>query len=274
MDFSTALAYLADDPDCPFAVEELALLVATDEYPDLPLRRCLRRLDELADRVRPHVRGSLAERAAALGEGLFGVGGFRGNGGDYYDPRNSYLNDVLDRKLGIPITLSVLATAVGHRVGLRVVGVGLPGHFVAKALGDDGAEAVFDPFHGGKLLTASDCEALVERSTGIPFEATPEALAGTTPRGVVARMLTNLKGVYVRAGDWARVARVVERMRQLEPAEPVHHRDLGAALVQAGRYGSAIDHLEAYLAAAPDANDRDAVADVLRRARAEVARWN
>src|SRR5438093_9645650 len=114
--------------------------------------------------------------------------GFRGNRQDYYDARNSYLNEVLDRRTGIPITLSAVAMAVGGRAGLAVVGVGLPGHFVAKAVGD-GREVIFDPFHGGRVLSREDCEILVEKVVGTPFAATAEALRPVPLGPIVERML-------------------------------------------------------------------------------------
>ncbi len=133
--------------------------------------------------------------------------GFRGNQQDYYDARNSYFNDVLDRRTGIPITLSAVAMAVGRRAGLDIVGVGLPGHFVAKAIAD-GEEVLFDPFHSGRRLTPEKCQRLVEQVTGMPFEINDEALQAVSLGSMVLRMLNNLKGVYLRTGDYERGARI------------------------------------------------------------------
>jgi regulator of sirC expression with transglutaminase-like and TPR domain len=179
----------------------------------------------------------------------------------------------MDRKLGIPITLSVLAMAVGRHVELNIVGVGLPGHFIAKAI-RDGEEVLFDPFHRGDILTPGGCEELVTAVTGRSFPMTPELLAATPPGLIVMRMLNNLRSIYIQREDFARVARVIGRLRQLFPADETLRRDLGAALVRAGKPGPAIDHLKAYLEAAPDAADADEVKAVLGRALADVARWN
>src|SRR5205823_6240493 len=126
---------------------------------------------------------------------------------------NSYLNEVLDRRTGLPITLSMVAMAIGQRAGLLVAGIGLPGHFVVKATAE-GREVLFDPFHGGRQLTPADCETLVQQITGMAFQAGPEQLQPVSPRLLVIRLLTNLKGVYWQQEDFGRAARVLERLRQ------------------------------------------------------------
>ncbi len=273
MNLDATLSRLAADPFVPVDLAEFALHLAADEYPDLDVPAYLARLDAYAEALAPRLAGSLPDRVAELAHLLFEEEGFAGNGEDYYDPRNSYLSDVLDRKLGLPITLSVLAIGVGTRAGLAVAGVGLPGHFVARA--DDGeAEVIFDPFHGGQFLDRAGCARLVEAVTGRPFAATDDAVAATPPGFVVRRMLTNLKGVYLRGPDYPRAARVTARLVQLAPDDPTLRRDLGVTLVHAGRPGPAIDHLAAYLEAAPAAEDAEAVGEVLKEAQKEVARWN
>src|SRR5260370_11400052 len=142
---------------------------------------------------------------------------------------------------------------VGKRAGLEVAGVGLPGHCVAKAI-DERGEVLFDPFHGGTRLTPKDCERLAEESGGAPFRATAATLRAVPPGTLVVRLLTNLKAVYLRGGDYVRGARVIARLRQLSPDDPLQRRDLGATLLQAGQAGKAIDHLAAYLKATPDAD--------------------
>ncbi len=275
MDLDATLSLLAADPGMPVDLAEAALLIARDEYPDLDVAAYLARLDLLAAAVAPRLyAGTLADKVGVLAQFLFDEHAFGGNDDDYYDPRNSYLNDVLDRKTGIPITLSLLAAAVGRRAGLAVVGVGLPGHFVAKATDDGGGEVVFDPFHKGRVLDAGGCEALVRAVTGEAFTATPEAFAPTPSGVVVARVLNNLKGVYLRASDFARAARVTGRLAQLTPHDPLQRRDLGVTLVQAGQPGRAIKPLESYLTDAPAADDADTVRDILKRAKAAIARWN
>ncbi|HZT81560.1 MAG TPA: transglutaminase-like domain-containing protein [Gemmataceae bacterium] len=273
MDLDTALPLLAREPAAPLDLAELALCLARDEYPALDVEAYLGELAGMAHEARRYLRGRLEDRARGLCRYLFHDLGFRGNTRDYYDARNSYLNDVLDRRTGIPLTLSVVAMVVGGRAGLEVAGVGLPGHFVAKAVGE-GREVLFDPFHGGRLLAPEQCEALVEQVTGQPYRATAATFAALPLGPLTLRMLNNLKGAYLRAGDFGRAVRVMERLRQLSPDDPLQRRDLGAALLHAGRPGRAIDHLEAYLAARPDAGDATAVRRLLLQARGEVARWN
>jgi regulator of sirC expression with transglutaminase-like and TPR domain len=275
MDLDATLAALAADPRLPVDLAELALHLAADEYPDLDVPAYLARIEALADAVRPRLAaGSLAERTAELAHFLFEEHGFAGNADDYYDPRNSYLNEVLDRKLGLPITLSVLAAAVGARAGLRVEGVGLPGHFVAKAVDDSGHDVLFDPFHGGQLLDAAGCERLIAEVTGQPFTLDEAATAATPPGLIAARMLTNLKGAYLKLGEFRRAAKVIRRLVQLDPADPGQRRDLGVSLFRAGDAGPAIGHLRNYLERVPDADDALVVREFLNRATAAVARWN
>ncbi|HEY1376140.1 MAG TPA: transglutaminase-like domain-containing protein [Gemmataceae bacterium] len=273
MDLDAVLDRLASDPSAAVDVAELALHLARDEYPDLDIPGDLARLDALADQARPYLAGDLEQRVAGLSQFLFDDLRFRGNVQHYYDPDNSYLNRVLDRRMGLPITLSVVTMAVAGRAGLAVFGVGLPGHFVVKAV-DGGQEVIFDPFHGGQPLSPCDCELLVQQVTGQPFVASRQMLA-PLPVGLLARrMLTNLKGVYMRQGDFCRAARTVGRIRQIVPDDPAERRDHGICLLQAGRPGPAIDLLTGYLALAPDGSDADKVERLLRRARVEVARWN
>lgn len=273
MTFHDALTLLADDPAADLDIAEVALLLAADEYPDLDHYFNLGLIDGLAHELSSRLGGTLEARVAALAEYLFEEQGFAGNGDDYYDPRNSYLNDVIRRRLGIPITLSVLAMIVGTRAGLSVVGVGLPGHFIAKAVEGD-EEVLFDPFNGGQLLTLDACAALAEAVTGRPFDPTPAALAATPIGLIVARMLNNLKGIYLQREDFPRSVRVMERLCTLVPGDALQRRDLGVALVRADRPGAAIEHLEAYLAVGTEGEDVDLVRQVLERAKSEVARWN
>ncbi len=268
-----ALSLLARDPSAPLDLGEVALLLARDEYPGLDVEASLAELDGMAHEARPHLRGRLEKRVAGLCRYLFHDLGFRGNQGNYYDPRNSYLNDVLDRRTGIPITLSAVAMVVGQRAGLKVVGVGLPGHFVAKAVGES-REVLFDPYHGGRVLTPEQCEALVEQAAGTPFVATPETLRPVPLGPIVQRMLNNLKGAYLRAGDCGRTIRVLNRLRQLCPDDPLQRRDLGAVLLKSGQPGKAISHLQAYLDARPKAADAADVRYLLEQSRGAVARWN
>jgi regulator of sirC expression with transglutaminase-like and TPR domain len=269
MDLDATLGQLADNPCAPFDVAEVALHLARDEYPALDVEAYLSELDAMAHEARRYLRAQVT----GLCRYLFHEMGFRGNQQDYYDPRNSFLNQVMDRRTGIPITLSAVAMAVAARAGMAVEGVGLPGHFVVKAVaGDD--ELFFDPFHGGRRLTPCDCELLVQQVTGRPFEATAATLQSIPVGFMVERMLNNLKAVYLRQGDFTRAARVIGRLRQLDPDDVRLRRDLGTCWVRLGQQGRAIDHLAAYIDEAPDAEDAEVVKRLLHQARRTLAQWN
>jgi regulator of sirC expression with transglutaminase-like and TPR domain len=144
---------------------------------------------------------------------------------------------------------------------------------VAKVI-ENGTEVLFDPFHGGRRLSPEQCEALVYQVTGSPFRANRESLAPVPLNLMVVRMLNNLKGTYLRDEDFGRAVRVIERLRQLRPDDPLQERDLGASLLRAGHPGRAVDHLNAYLKETPNAPDAAAVRGLLRTALGEIAKWN
>jgi regulator of sirC expression with transglutaminase-like and TPR domain len=285
MELDTALNILSRTPEAPLDAAEIALRLARDEFPELDVDAHLGELSAMAHEAKRYMRGGLAARAAGLCRYLFHDMGFHGNVKEYYDPRNSYFNQVLERRTGIPITLSALTMAVGRRAGLRVEGVGLPGHFIVKAVADGAAdsaakgeagqrEILIDPFHGGRVLTETDCENLVRQVTGVTFEVSPLALAAIPVGLMVQRLLANLKGIYLTLEDWPRALRVMERLHQLNPQDVVLCRDLGGILVKIGEFGKAIDHLRFYLEQAPDAEDVKVIRQVLKNAEQRIAEWN
>ena len=269
----TALERLARDPAAPLDLAEIALLLARDEYPFLDVEAHLNELTAMAHEARPSLRGHLAHQVQGLCRYLFHDMGFRGNTKDYYDARNSYLNSVMERRLGIPITLSAITMAVGQRAGLTVEGVALPGHFIVKAI-DPRQEILIDPFHGGRVLSLSDCENVVREATGQPFEAGPVALAAAPVGLIVMRMLNNLRGIYYKAKDWQRSIRIMERLRQLQPEDVGLRRDLGICYLRTDQAGKAINHLRRYVEAAEDADDIEKVREFLNAAINTVAQWN
>jgi len=273
MSLDAALSLLADDPAAPLDPAEVALLVARDEYPGLDVEGYLAELDGWGRELRPAPRGPLRRRVEALVRYLFGDLGFHGNRHDYYDPRNSYLSDVIDRRTGLPILLSLVAMRVGAAAGLTVEGVGLPGHFVARAVGGD-EEVLFDPFHGGRLLDREACEDLSAEATGAAGPLPPRAFTAVTPGALILRLLSNLKAAYLRRNDYARAARVVGRLRRLAPHDPTHVRDEGVALLQAGRPGRALGPLREFLLHEPAPAEAAVVQGLIRRAEDELARWN
>ena len=273
MNLDAALDLLSKEPQAPLDVAELALWLARDEYPSLDVEAALAELNALAHDARRVIRGDFESQVNGLCRFLFHELGLHGNTRDYYDPRNSYFNQVLERRTGIPISLSAVTMAIGARVGIHIDGVGLPGHFIVRAT-SNGDEVLLDPFHGGRVLTRQDCENVVRQVTGIEFEAT-QANLGAIPLGLmVQRMLNNLKTIYLKAEDFPRAIRVMERLRQLKPEDVQQRRDLAGALLRVGEPGKAVDHFHAYLAAASEADDADAVRGLLREALRRVAERN
>jgi regulator of sirC expression with transglutaminase-like and TPR domain len=270
-------AALGRAPEGAIRLAEAALWIAATEYADLDVAAWLRRLDALgagaARAVGPE--SGADEAATALGRLLFEREGFRGNAEEYYDPRNSFLNDVLDRRLGIPITLSVVYLDVAAAAGVTAHGVGLPGHFVVR-VERAGETRLVDPFHGGRLLSDSegDCLALVRRVLRQPVPFDPTWLRPVTTVEIVARMLTNLKGVYVRASDWPRALRTAECLVALRPEVLGEVRDRGAVHARLGDTRAAIRDWERYLSGAPEASDAAEVRHQLRAARQSLAVLN
>ncbi len=246
-----------------------ALAVAGIEHPDLRVDRELARLDRLAGRC--GIGGRRASRATLerLRRFLFEEEGFRGNVDAYYDPRNSCLNDVLDRHLGIPITLSVLFIEVGRRLGLAIEGIGLPGHFITAAR-VEGERVLLDPFHGGTVLTPEEAEEVAARAVGRPVRLEAAHWTPCTRRQIVVRMLRNLKTIYARERNWDRALAVVDRLLVVDQDTPSHLRDRGTVLVRAGRLWEGAAEWERYLSQHPQAPDAESCRHELRRVRQEI----
>jgi len=252
------LAELSRSSDGRVDLAQAALLIAQEEYPDLEIRPYLARLDELAARAAPATKGLPPEEAAAaLVRFLYVDEGFRGNEDNYDDPRNSYLNEVLDRRLGIPITLSLIGMEVGRRLHLPLTGVGLPGHFVLRYTSK--GETIFDAYHGGQRLTLDDCREIVSRASGGVMTLRAEHLRSATKLEILVRILRNLKGAYTRSADLHRALAAIERILILEPDDHSEIRERGTLLAKMGLATKALVDLETYLRLEPDAPDSDEV---------------
>jgi regulator of sirC expression with transglutaminase-like and TPR domain len=275
MDAEAGFRRLAEGAGGEVRLAEAALWIAADEYPGLEVAAWLDRLDGLGERAaaRLHPAMTVDDAAAAVGAVLFGGEGLRGNTEDYYDPRNSFLNDVLERRLGIPITLSVIYMDVAARAGLTVQGVGLPGHFIVRAE-RGGARRLLDPFHGGTPLAGDDCEALLQRILGGGARLEPAHLRPVGTREIITRMLANLKGIYTARGDWTRALRTLDRLLLVCPEGLAERRDRGHVHVRLGNPRAAIRDWEAYLAGAPNAGDAGRVRHELRALRQALAVLN
>src|SRR5712692_11746755 len=200
-------------PDDEIDLGRAALAIAQAEYPSLQIETYLGRLEQLASIVRDRSAGenSPYRMIASLNYVLFSQEGYRGNRDDYYDPKNSFLNDVIERRIGIPIALSVLYMEVARRADLRLHGVGFPGHFLVKYAGDEG-EIVVDPFDKGEVRTTEELQEMLDRLYGGKFRLQPEFLSRVSNRQIVQRMLANLKAIYVREENFHKAVSVVERL--------------------------------------------------------------
>jgi regulator of sirC expression with transglutaminase-like and TPR domain len=246
----------AAQPDADLDLLEGALLVAQDARPGLDRTAIELQIDQLAE---PLTRRQLtglpaAAQARALADQLFVRAGFRGNTSDYYDPRNSFLDEVLARRTGIPISLAVLYVEVARRAGVSASPVGFPGHFLACIDGGDGSRLVIDPFHGGSVRNETALGELLRRS-GSNLEFSEELLAPTPVRQVVSRMLMNLRGIYTMRGDYSRLLVVFDRLLDLWPNSVEELRDRGFLFARLGAPDAALADLARYLERSPDAAD-------------------
>ena len=250
-------------------------MIASEEYPDLDVRSYLVRLDEMGCALRQRLDDEpRPERAVmALNRYLFREQGFRGNTKEYYDPRNSYLNEVIDRRTGIPITLSTVYMEVARRAGLDVEGVGLPGHFVVR-IRTPGHPLLVDPFHAGTMLTEKDCQDRLDRIFGGKVKMEPKMLQPCRHRDMLERMLRNLKAVYIRDQDVQRALRVVDLLVRIQPGNAEDLRDRGVLYAALDCYGLAARDLESYLALAPKAPDAKELEGRVAQLRHKAARLN
>lgn len=251
-----AFAEAISGPDEEINLALAALLVVQDAYPQLPVSLYLGRLDALADRVQDRL-GSETLPLIVLHDmlrTLFEEEGFQGNREAYYDPRNSFLNDVLDRKLGIPLSLGIVTLEVGWRLGLKMTGVNFPGHFLLRFEGE-ALSLLIDPFDGGRLFFEEDAQALLDRAYGGMVRIRPEFMKTARRRDMLVRLLTNLKGIYLNVREPARALAVVDHILLIHPTAPAEIRDRGTLLARLGRTDEAIEQLEWYLGAVPEAAD-------------------
>ncbi|HKF54548.1 MAG TPA: transglutaminase-like domain-containing protein, partial [Blastocatellia bacterium] len=198
---------------------------------------------------------------------------YHGNRQNYYDPRNSYLNQVIDRRTGIPITLSIVYMAVADSVGLRVSGVGMPGHFLVKHSGPRG-EIYIDPFNSGRLIDAAGCARLVKEASNGNFELRSEHLVAVSKKQILTRVLTNLLAIYSEAKDFARAIRVLDLILMIHPNEPARVRDRGLLLAASGRARESIESLEQYMRLSPGASDAGEIINNIKRIKARLSTLN
>jgi regulator of sirC expression with transglutaminase-like and TPR domain len=262
-----------DQPEEKIELGRAALTIALIDYPNLDIPDYLDRMDRLAMEVtgRSGPEADIYRSIAAVNYVLFRQYGFHGNRDDYFDPKNSFLNEVIERKTGIPITLSVLYMEVAQRVGFMLDGVGFPGHFLVKCVGD-GEEIVIDPFNGGEIKSREDIDKMLFDLYGGKVVFHSAFLAPSTKKDILKRMLTNLKAIYINRNDLVRSLSALDRLVILDPTSAVDTRDRGVVYLRLECYAQARDDFETYLRLRPDAEDAVLVREQLVRLAKEATR--
>ncbi len=281
-------------PDDNIDLIEAAMLIATAEYPGLNIGYYLQRLEImgndvrllLADETDPH------QIVETLNSYLFKTLGYKGNQNDYNDPRNSFLNDVLERRMGIPITLSLLYIEIGRQAGLPLEGVGLPGHFIVRfrkhaqqTFGrwenpngprpeESEEDILLDPFNEGAILTVEDCARMVQELYGRPMPMLQSFLRPVNNRAFLMRMLTNLKSNYLTDRDFERALRVEQFLLALNPNDWEEIRDRGVLSYQSGQRLRAMIDMQNYLRHRPEATDAEFIRTQISNIQREVAKNN
>lgn len=247
---------------------EAALWLAAEDYEHLDVGHYLGRLDDLGRDAAQVVAefDDETEKIVALNEFLFEEMRFVGNQTDYYDPRNSFLNEVIERRTGIPISLSVVYLEVASRVGLQVAGIGFPGHFLVRA----GANGLLIDTFGGRVLTRKDCLDLLREVAGDRAELDESHLVEISSREILARMLTNLKQIYLQTDEDERALSCIERILLLMPNAPTEIRDRGLVLAKLECFGPALTDLEAFIAAVEPNAIPESVMELVDDLRARV----
>jgi len=266
----------AKDEEIPLFAS--ALLIAKDEYPDLAddnyeslLRQYVRRLRKIVDQGE-----APAAQLRSLNSFLYDELGFTGNDQDYYDPRNSYLNDVLDRRLGNPISLAVVQMELARRLELPLQGVSFPGHFLVRLPLDEGI-VVLDPFQKGRSLDAAELRRRARthlETQDIDDQRLARMLEPASHRAILSRMLRNLKAVYSEREQWDKALRCCDRLLTVDSHQPTEYRDRGQLYQKLGHRRAARDDLKRYLALVPQAEDADAIGTELAELSGDLPRLN
>ncbi|MGH8041168.1 MAG: SirB1 family protein [Rudaea sp.] len=251
----------ANDADIPLL--STALLIARDEYPDLDVGTYESHLQRYTQALRSLLceSESATEQLHAINRYLFDELGFSGDDRDYYDPRNSYLNDVLDRRLGNPISLAVVQIELAQRLGVPLEGVSFPGHFLVRLPLDEGI-VVLDPFQKGRSLDVAELRRRARAHTDtkdIDDDRLARMLEPASHRAILARMLRNLKGVYAERGQWEKALRCSDRLLTLDTHQVSEFRDRGACYRQLGHLRAAREDWQRYLALMPQADDAEEI---------------
>ncbi len=262
-------------PDAEIDLAQAALIIAADEYPDLDVSHYLGALDAMADQLRPQfdISAPTIDQVSFLNDHLFSTLGFRGNREAYYDPHNSYLNDVLDRRLGIPITLSVIYIEIGRRLGCPISGVAMPGHFVVKWRTDD-TIIFIDPFNEGQIIGQFALPLTTNSVEQKAMMARLRWLESVTSKQILARMLGNLHSIFLKNGSYERALPIVEKILILQPNATEILREAGVLAYRLKQYRRASSFLQDYIQHESDVGEATKMRAVLNQVEEILLRRN
>lgn len=255
-EFARLLAVPEEELDMAAAAFQIACIA----YPELDVDAYFEQLDKMGEEIAARLPEDADPyiRIEAINHHLYGDLGFAGNDDDYYDPRNSFLNDVLDRGTGIPITLSLVYMEVARRVGLPLVGISMPGHFLVRYAGED-RDIYIDPFDRGVILTRAECATRLKQIFGRESELAADHLRPVSSRQILVRILNNLRSIYIQQEKWERALHVVEWTQVVTPEDALLCREIGALCFHLGERKRAGEAWGEYLLRVPDAPDSEAI---------------
>jgi regulator of sirC expression with transglutaminase-like and TPR domain len=238
-----------------------ALTIARTQYPQLDIDSYIYRVDAIARRVAARIRdiGDIAQTIYALNTVLFKEEQLCGNRENYYDPRNSFLNDVLDHRLGIPITLALIYMEVARRIGFPLFGVGMPGHFLLKHYDVEGRQVLIDAFNSGHILSARDCRQRLQEIYDGQLTFQPEFLMSVSRRQMLTRILNNLKTIYLSTRNFRKALPIVDLILVIYPRSPEDVKQRALLRYSLGQMRGAIEDLDDYLKMSPEASDADEI---------------
>ena len=264
-----------EGPEPSLDLARAALLVAAEADPNVDIDHEMHTLDSWAAELRSRLDPGWnnLQKLARLRNYVFEELGFRGDSQDYFSPSNSLLHEVMERRLGVPLTLSIIFMELGWRIGIPFEGVGFPGHFLVRLKGEP-RDLVLDPFNHARTMHEDDCRRLLDEVTGGRIAFDGRLLASVSKRDIITRLLRNLKGAYLRSNQDEGALAAVERLLLLDPSDQEEGRDRGLLLFRLQRFGPALEALQAYLAAREDAPDRDAITQHVATLRHLIASLN
>lgn len=264
---------LTQRPEPLLDLVEASLVIALEEYPALDIDGYLRRVDGWSDAIRERVEGSrdIERIVEEINRLLFEEEGFHGEAENYYDPRNTFLNEVLDRHAGLPLALSIVYLEISRRLGIDMSGVALPGRFLVKVCGTWGTIFI-DPFDEGRVLTTAECQKIMDEVYGGGVRLREHHLRSSSRREIVGRVLSHLKSIYLSSNDLSRAIGSVDRLLMLDGKDSFELRDRGLVSMQLHRYDEAIEFLERYLVATPHADDRSRIREQIEYLKAWMER--